>query len=123
MRQCEFCSAPLPEGASYCGICLHVPWPTTITKDPQQGDNSWATGIQNTAMPAAGGEEDEGRKRRAALIGSAAPIFGIWDQPQGTVPMVQGVPQMQGVPSVTGTPSMSGMQPSTLPQAPGIPGT
>ena len=125
MRICEFCSAPLPEGASYCGICLHVPWPDTITNDPQQGNNPWATAAQNSAMPAANEDENDEWKRRASLIGSGAPIFGVWGQPQGTVPMVQGTPQMPGVPTVAGTPSLpgAGMQPATLPQAPGLPGT
>jgi hypothetical protein len=123
MRQCEFCRAPLPEDASYCGVCLHVPWPKTITDHPQQGNNPGATGIQNTAVSTARGEEDEERKRRAALIGSAVPIFGVWGQPQGTVPMVQGTPQMPGVPTVAGTPSIPGMQPPMPPQVPGLPST
>src|SRR5579859_2645641 len=125
MRKCEFCSAPLPEGASYCGVCLHVPSPGTFTNHPQRGNNLDATGIQNTAMPAAGGDEYEEWKRRASLIGAGVLPLGVWGQPQSTVPVVQGTPQMPGVPTVAGTPSVPGpgMQPPTLPQSPGLPGT
>src|ERR1051326_6412103 len=89
MRICEFCSAPLPEAASYRGICLHVPSPGTFTNYPQQGINFNATGVQNTAMPVTGGDEYEAWKRRASLMGAGASLLGAGGQLQHTVPLVQ----------------------------------
>ncbi len=93
MKYCENCKAELPEEARFCGKC------GAVNDIPADG----RTRISNAQLI----DEDEERRRRAALLGMGLVELGAFPQ-RGSVPFVQGTPQVGSVPFVQGTPQAPG---------------
>ncbi len=146
MKRCEFCGAILPEAASFCGKCGHVPsqisqkatlasdLPTSLLASADNDDNatiltpSGRLGNLHTStnplhpvtlVPIVDDEEEEEKRRRAALLGLGIPVLGdLANQPtMNQMPGIQGTPQMNQMPGFSGAPTAQG----GMPFSPGAP--
>src|SRR5207248_10863052 len=77
--------------------------PSLNNVDQVQGNSVLSIPDLVTASLDEGNEDDEEKKRRAAMIGFGLPLLGNQSLPE-SVPMVQGTPQPAQVPFVQGTP-------------------
>ena len=142
MRKCEFCSAKLPEFASFCDFCGYASVYGHVT---DQGDHFQTLTSQDaddvsniatlTNLPTHPSiplhsmstvplvtEEEEEKRHRVAVLGFSIPLLGdlgIQSQLPGSVPTIQGTPQVGDVPTISGTPSMPGTISPSFPPTPG----
>lgn len=120
MRTCETCQSTLPEEATFCGTCggiqhhatRNMPLPAHLAgADPAVTMAISQSSLQNL------NEEDEERKKRAALLGLAAPLVAgaalLPDAP--TTPFVQGTPNINNAPAIQGTPQIGNFPPDGHP--------
>jgi hypothetical protein len=104
MQQCQFCGAPLPDNARFCGSCGRVQEPGV--QDAQVDDD--ATSLINP-QAATSDEEEERRKR---LLPPFVPLTGG----------ASGAPMTPGTPQANMTPGIQGAPGAGMPQAGNAPG-
>ncbi len=134
MLHCSYCGSEIPEDARFCGNCGRTPsYPqegqTRINSLHRIGlepvaDNVVAP-VSQPGMPVsphwgyAPGQdmsdgatmpldEDEERRRRAAMLGMGLLLAGEAQAGGSNVPMVHGTPQIGNVPTVSNTPPVHG---------------
>src|SRR6266480_4960129 len=134
MRVCEFCGKELPNEESFCGYCGRTTRNSPETPASSSGlptvkqtavdaanpisalDWEWEDDVPGNInqpgypaqLPASDEDEDEAKRRRAAILGiGLGGLGGEGQLPAENTPMVQGTPQFSGVPSVHGTPQLT----------------
>lgn len=118
--------AQAPAGISLPGVAPVSPMPafTSGSQWHPYMEKQLQSDSDTPAVPYT--DEDEERRRRAALLGMGLVAMGAFPQ-GGSVPSVLGTPQVGSVPSVSGTPQapgsamQGGMQGGTLQVAPHAP--